>query len=204
MWHRLPSCKRVKWKCGKNKYGETRILLKHQKSYWINQFKIQNTQKNEDHERHSEIPEWLQEFKENLVDCRVLESRDSHWSSSHGLSIEFARSTDLVKKILILTSRHRNYKIFETSKIARHLCRRRIDGAAPPAENFHDLSTADHYALSQWRLWISNNHRFSVVIEDLIIRWIQSYPYKKNFSGNTKELVKGLGVEKEVKSHYNW
>ena len=32
---------------------------------------------------HSDIPEWLQESRENLVDDRVLERRDSHASSSH-------------------------------------------------------------------------------------------------------------------------
>ena len=45
--------------------------------------------KNVDHDQergdpcHSEIPEWLQEFRENLVDDRVPEHRDSHASSSH-------------------------------------------------------------------------------------------------------------------------
>ena len=34
----------------------------------------------------AEIPEWLQEFRENLVDDRVPERRDSHASSSHELS----------------------------------------------------------------------------------------------------------------------
>ena len=37
---------------------------------------------------HSEIPEWLQEFRENLVDDRVPERRDSHASSSHEPSLE--------------------------------------------------------------------------------------------------------------------
>ena len=37
---------------------------------------------------HSDIPEWLQEFRGNLVDDRVPEHRDSHASSSHELSLE--------------------------------------------------------------------------------------------------------------------
>ena len=61
--------------------------------------------KNEDHEHvredpyYSEKPEWLQEFRENLVDDRVLEYRDSHASSSLGSSLEptLARSADLGK-----------------------------------------------------------------------------------------------------------
>ena len=50
--------------------------------------------KNENHERerkdpyYSNIPEWLQEFRENLVDDRVPERRDSHASSSHISSSE--------------------------------------------------------------------------------------------------------------------
>ena len=61
--------------------------------------------KNEDHELerrdpcHSGTPEWLQEFRENLVDDRVPERRDSHASSSHESSLEPtpARSADLGK-----------------------------------------------------------------------------------------------------------
>ena len=36
----------------------------------------------------SEIPEWLQEFRENLVDDEIPEHRDSHASSSHEVSLE--------------------------------------------------------------------------------------------------------------------
>ena len=58
---------------------------------------------NEDHEKErcdplcSDIPEWLQEFRENLVDDRVPD-RDSH-ASSHEASLEPtpARSVDLCK-----------------------------------------------------------------------------------------------------------
>ena len=44
----------------------------------------------------SEIPEWLQEFRENLVDDEIPERRDSHASSSHEVSLEPtpARSVD--------------------------------------------------------------------------------------------------------------
>ena len=44
----------------------------------------------------SEIPEWLQELRENLVDDEVPERRDSHASSSHEVSFEptFKRRED--------------------------------------------------------------------------------------------------------------
>ena len=48
---------------------------------------------------NSEIPEWLQEFRENFVDDEVPEHRDSHASSSHEVSLEptSKRSEDLGK-----------------------------------------------------------------------------------------------------------
>ena len=48
---------------------------------------------------HSDIPEWMQEFRENLVDDKVPEHRDSHASSSHESSLEPTptRSVDLGK-----------------------------------------------------------------------------------------------------------
>ena len=54
----------------------------------------------------SEIPEWLQEFRENLVDDRVPEHRDSHASSSHEPFLEptYTRSVDLGKHSAILIS----------------------------------------------------------------------------------------------------
>ena len=72
--------------------------------------KIQKPNKNEDHEQgrgdpcHSDILEWLQEFRETLVDDRVTERRDSHASSSHGLSSEPARSEDLGEHSLPTTT----------------------------------------------------------------------------------------------------
>ena len=77
---------------GKN--GETR---------WPSQPKIKNQIEDPELERGdpfcSEIPEWLQEFREHLVDEGVPERRDSHASSSHEPSLEPTptRSVDLGK-----------------------------------------------------------------------------------------------------------
>ena len=56
----------------------------------------------------SEIPEWLQEFRENLVDDRVPEHRDSDASSSHEPSLEPTPTRDVgnwESTVFILTSR---------------------------------------------------------------------------------------------------
>ena len=80
----------------------------------------------------SEIPEWLQEFKENLVDERVPEHRDSHASSSHEVSLEptSKRSEDLGKhSVCTHFPEDRNCEICKRTKITRAPCGRRNGGA---------------------------------------------------------------------------
>ena len=43
--------------------------------------------------RHSDFLEWMQEFRENFVEDRVPERRDSHASSSHEPSLEPTQET---------------------------------------------------------------------------------------------------------------
>ena len=157
---------------------------------------------NHDQERgdpcHSDIPEWLQEFRENLVDDRVPAHRDSHASSSHELSLEPtpARSADFGKhSVYSHFPKDRNCEICQRTKITRAPCRSRNGGVVPRAENVGDLITADHKVLSEG-FESRNNHRYAVVVQDLATQWIQAYPCKnKNFPGNTKELAKVLGAE---------
>ena len=169
--------------------------------------KIHKPNKNEDHEREredpccSDIPEWFQEFRENLVDDRVLERRDSHASSSHGLSLgpQPTRSADVGKhSVKTHFPKDRNCKICQRTKITRAPCRRRIGRVVLRAEFFGDVNTADHKVLSE-RCESRNNHRYAIVVQDLATQWIQSYPCKnENFSGNTEKLAKVLGAEKEA------
>ena len=68
---------------------------------WTKPTKIPKPNKIENHDQergdpcHSDMPERLQECRENLVDDRVLEHKHSHVSSSHELSLEPTRSVDL-------------------------------------------------------------------------------------------------------------
>ena len=118
---------------------------------------------------HSDIPEWLQEFRENLVEDRVPEHRDSHASSSHESSLEptLARSADLGKhSVFTHFTKDRNCEICQRTKITRSPCRRRIGGGVPRAENFGDVITANHKVLSK-DCESRNNHRYAVVVQDL-------------------------------------
>ena len=87
----------------------------------------------------SEIPEWLQEFREHLVDERVPERRDSHASSSHEPSLEPTPtgSVDLGKHLVYTHfPKDRNCEICQRTKITREPCRRRFGGTVPRAQKF--------------------------------------------------------------------
>ena len=131
--------------------------------------------KNENHEKEqgnplcSDIPEWLREFRENLVDDRVPERRDSHASSSREPSSEPtpARSVDLGKHSSLKT---------ESTRFVRGP---KLQG--PRAED----AVADPYLVLSESCESRNNHRHAIVVQDLATQWIQSYPCKnRDFSGD--------------------
>ena len=151
----------------------------------------------------SEIPEWLQEFRENLVDDEVPEHRDSHASSSHELSLQPMRSVDLGKhSVYIHFPKDRNCEICQRTKITSAPCRRRIGIVVLRAENFGDLITADLKVLSD-NCESRNNHRYAVVVQDLATQWIQAYPCKTKTSQETqRSLQKFLEPNRNPKVIY--
>ena len=99
----------------------------------------------------SQIPEWLQEFRENLVDDEFPVQGDSHASSSREVSLEptTKRREDLGKhSVYSHLPKDRNCEICDRTKITRTPCRKRNSGAVPRAEKYGDLITADHKVLS--------------------------------------------------------
>ena len=127
--------------------------------------------KNEDHDLerrdllNSDIPEWLQEYRENLVDDGVPKHRDSHASSSHGSSLKQLpeRSADLGKhSVYTHFPKDRNCEICQRTKITRAPCRRRMGRVVLRAENFGDLITADHKVFSE-NCESRINRRYAVV-----------------------------------------
>ena len=153
----------------------------------------------------SEIPEWLQEFRRNLVDDEIPVHGDSHASSSHEASLEpmFKRREDLCKySVKTHFPKDRNCEICQRTKIARAPCRRRNGGDVLRAENFGDLITADHKVLSD-DCESRNNHRYAVVVQDLAAQWIQAYPCKTKTSQETqRSLQKFLEPDRKPKVIY--
>ena len=140
-----------------------------------------------------DLPEWLEEFTENL-DEGVLASRDTTASTSHDSDSE--RPTKVVsKKHSIFTHfpKNRNCEVCKRTKITRAPCRKHTGDAAPRAENFGFLITAYHKVLIEG-CESRNNHRFATVVQDLATQSIRSYPYK------TRLLRKRKGVYESFSS----
>ena len=153
----------------------------------------------------SEIPEWLQEFRENLVDDEIPAHGDSQASSSHEASLEpiFKRREDLGKhSVYTHFPLDRNCEICKRTKITRAPCRRRDGGAVRRAEHFGDLITGDHKVLGD-SCESRNNHRYAVVVQDLATQWIQAYPCKTKTSQETqRSLQKFLEPDRNPKVIY--
>ena len=69
-----------------------------------------------------EIPEWLQEFRENLVDDEIPEQGSSHASSSHEASLEpIAKRREVLGKHNVHAHfpKDRNCEICKRTKITR-------------------------------------------------------------------------------------
>ena len=155
----------------------------------------------------SEIPEWLQEFRWNLVDDEIPEHRDSHASSSHEVSLEptTKRREDLGKhRVYTHLPEDRNCEICKRTKITRALCRRRNGGAVPCAQKFWWLDNSRSQS-SQWKLWISKKSPIRSHGAGL------SHPMDpgvsvqdQNFKRNSEKLAKVLGAREETKSHFHW
>ena len=167
--------------------------------------KVQSKYTDTKNQLAAEIPEWLQEFRENLVDDEIPSQGGSHASSSHEASLEPTptRREDLFKhSVYTHFPKDRNCEICQRTKITRAPCRRRMGGVIPRAENFGDLITADHKILSEG-CESRNNHRYAVVVQDLATQWIQAYPCKTKTTQETqRSLQKFLEPNRKPKVIY--
>ena len=128
-----------------------------------------------------DLPEWLEEFTENLEDTEV--------PALHTFLMTHIRNG--VQKwhpgntVFVLTSR--KVEIAKGTNMTRAPCRRRTGEALLRAEKFGDMITADHKVLSEG-CESQNNHRYAVVVQDLATQWIQSYPCETTTSQGSRPL----------------
>ena len=139
----------------------------------------------------SEIPEWLQELRENVVDDEIPLQGGSHASSSHEISLELTtkRREDLGKySVYTHMPTDRTCEICKRTKITKAPCRIRNGETVPLAEKFGDLITADHKVLCD-NFEPRHNHRYAVVVQDLATHWIEAHPCKAKTSQETKRSL---------------
>ena len=161
--------------------------------------------KNDDNEEvrgnsSHDLPEWLEEFKDNLVDGSVPEDRDAS-SSSHELPSEPRAKVVSGKHSIFNFPKDRNCDICLRTKITRASCRKRTGTVVPREENFGGLITADHK--SSWRrMRISKQSSIRCSCARLGNTVDTIMPmYNENFPGDPEEPDEGLGADDETKSH---
>ena len=142
-------------------YGETRCTNQ-QKA----KIKIKNERREEvQSDLLHELPGWLQEFRENLVDERSpFEPRGNPEpgyrdtsSSSHEVPMEPRAQVEPgsgKRGVYTHCPKDPNCDICLKTKITRSSCRRRAGTVVPRTEDFGDMTTADH----------KNSHRYAVTV----------------------------------------
>ena len=135
----------------------------------------------------ADLPEWLEEFKENLMDTELPASAHSSQESDSEHSLKVATNS---RKHSIFTHspKHRNCDVCLRTKITKASCRRRTGEALPRAQKFGDLITADHKVLNE-EGESRDDHRYAVVVQDLAAQSVQSYPCKTKTSHETERSV---------------
>ena len=157
-----------------------------------------------------ELPDWLQEFRENLVDestfNRALgkpeQRRQDTSKSSHELPMEpQAKVEPGSGKHSVQTQfpKDPNCEICLKTKLTRASCRRRADAVVPRAENFGDLVTADHKVPGE-ESESRNKHRYAVVVSRFGNTVAAVLPVQsKIFSRDPEEPNEVPGADKETR-----
>ena len=141
-------------------------------------------------DRLRDLPEWLENFKDNLEDAEL------HAPAHNSQNSDSERPTKVVsrsRKHSIYTHfpQDRNCEVCFRTKMTRAPCRRRTGEALRRAENFVDLITADHMR--------------DVNPETIIgtLSWYKILPlngFKQNPHMRRKKFVKILGAVAQTES----
>ena len=171
----------------------------------VDQQKPKNPNKNDNEEVRGDplrdLPEWLQEFTENLVDDSVPEHRDASSSSHELLSEPRAKVVSGKHSIFIHFPKDRNFDICFRTKITRAPCRRRTGPVVPERKKQWWFNNSGSQS-SQWGCESRHNHGYAVVVQDLATQWIQSYPCRTNTSQETENSLQKLELARKPKVIY--
>ena len=134
-----------------------------------------------------DLPDWLKDFRENLKETELHESGHSSPESDPEYPTIVAT---ISRKHHIYTQfpKDRDCDVCLRTKITKAFCRRRTGEALSRANKFGDLITADRKVLNEGRE-SRDNHRYTVVVQDLAVQWVQSYPCKTKSSHETERSL---------------
>ena len=150
--------------------------------------------------RLRDIPDWLQEFTENLEDTEV--PAPAHMSPDS----DSERPTKVASRkhrIYTHLPKDRNCEVCLRTKITRTPCRRRTGEAVPRAKKFCDLMTADHKVLNEDGE-SRNNSRYVVVVQDLVTQRIQSYLCKTETSQLSEKFQESFSSRQKLTLTILW
>ena len=148
--------------------------------------KMDDNRDADDRLRH--LPEWLEEFADNLEDTEV------HAPAHISQDSDSQRPAKVVSKsrkhsIYSHCPRDRNCEVCLRTKLRRAPCRRRPGEALHRAKKFGDLRTTDHKVFDEDGE-SRNHHWYAVVVQDLATQWIQSYQCKRKTSQETERSLR--------------
>ena len=134
-------------------------------------------------DRLRDLPEWLEEFTDNLEDTEV------HALRAHFSGLRFGTSCESGIKITeaqYLYSLHKRPKLRSLLAIQmdKGSLQKTLWRSSTSIRKFGDLITADHKVFNEG-CESRNNHRHAVVVQDLATQWIQSYPCTTKSSHET-------------------
>ena len=151
-------------------------------------------------DRLRDLPQWLEEFTDNLEDTEV--PAPAHISQDSDSEYPTTVATTSSKhSIFPHFPKDRNCKVCLRTKMTGAPCRRRTGEAVPRAEKFGNLTTADHQVLDE-EGESGNNHRYAVVVHDLATR-IDSIlsVQNQNVTGDGIEFTKVPRAVGKAESH---
>ena len=149
--------------------------------------------------RLRDLPDWSEEFTENLEGTEVPASRETAANTSQDSDSERpAKVESRRRSVHTHFPTDRNCEVCKRAKMTRAPCRRRTGDAVLRAENFGDLMTTNHKVLSEG-CESRNNHRNAVVVQDSAT---QSYPCKPKLLRRRKGVYEHFSSRRESRKSF--
>ena len=148
------------------------------------------------------IPDWLQSF------TAYLEDLETH-APAHSSEREISDSECDASKVVTEKRKHSIQQSLPLRPKLRHAWESRLRGflavgSIPRVEKFDHLMTADHKVLNEGSE-SQSNHRYVIVIRDLVNHWIESnYPCKKKNSQETEKSIRKFPEPSQKSKSYTY